>query len=389
MPPSYPGGLAYRGAYIRRMPIAGAAILSGLSYAADLLSVVTNTASGTIYYLLHNSVTPLAGPGIRTAVLDLSAVGGGTLDPLDTDDVPVDWTAVTPGTYWLQMVQESMGGFSNVLVLEVEIVSGVFDPATVAGARLVWDVSDITTLWQANDGTSQVTASGQTVGSMTNRGSLGGLFTNTGSTVEPTYTESGGLKFLVFDGVNDFLRWAGVSGDIPLSGGFYIVAGIEELTPTDSKGFISVAPAAGAGYNDANGFMVDSINTGFSAVTCYGGLDNSAGIVMSDTTATSLARAVVEVEVTAATGATNAWLRVRKSGDGDVVERGTDAADVGTFPSNSSNITSQMVLGSRLDAGSPTLFANCRIYCGVMVTGSISSDDRADCRAWVASRLGF
>jgi hypothetical protein len=95
--------------------------------------VDTDTASGTIYYLLHNSVTPMAAADIKSDVLDLSAVGGGTLDPLETDNQPVDWTAVTPGTYWINMVQDT-GVFSNVVSLEVTIVAAAFDPASLPGA---------------------------------------------------------------------------------------------------------------------------------------------------------------------------------------------------------------------------------------------------------------
>jgi hypothetical protein len=256
------------------------ATLSALGYAADRLDVTTTLATGLLYYLLHNSVTPLSGAAIKSAVIGLTAVGGGTLDPLDVDLIPVDWTGVTPGTYWINMVHETSGGFSNVVSLEVTIIAASFDPASVPGAIIVVDPSDITTLWQANNGTSQVTASDQTVGSVTNRGSLGGLFVNTGGSDEPTYTEAAGRKKLDFDGVADYLMLTHGS-DINLSGGFWLWALMyDDGTSFElSKAFLAFSNSAGSANNNSHGlqFMGTPFSGDNVAVRVTAGLANLNG----------------------------------------------------------------------------------------------------------------
>jgi hypothetical protein len=363
-----------------------AATLSGLAYAADLISVTTDTASGTIYYLLHNSVTPLSGSAIKSAVIGLTAVGGGTLDPLETANQPVDWTLITPGTYWINMVQESAGGFSNVVFLEVTIIAAVYDPA--ADAELVWDVAEISTLFQDTAAATPVTTTGQSVGRMNNRGTLGGDFRNTGATDRPVYTESGALRYLQFDGSNDFIRWLGTNGDIDLTGGFYLVFGMSETTTISDRSFLSAASTTGDAINNNSGFVMYSSDNTTNATAYIGGLLNSNGHEIVDTGGGQLPLTVNEVEVTPATGSANATLRVRRVGDGDVVDKGTDTANSGQFP-NVATAVAQLCLGSGISGGSPATFTNIRIYCGILKFGAVTSGMRADMRAWVAGKIGF
>jgi hypothetical protein len=361
-----------------------AAILSGLAYAADLISVTTDTASGTIYYLLHNSVTPLSGAAIKSAVVGLTAVGGGTLDPLETDNQPVDWTAVTPGTYWINMVQDT-GVFSNVVSLEVTLLA-TFNPSTFAD--LVWDASNLSTLWQNTAGSTAVTTSGQSVARIDNTGTLGGSFLNTGGTDRPVYTESGGQAYLLFDGTDDFLEWAGTVGDIDFSGGVYMILGIQEITNATNKNWLAGAGAAGNSYDAQHGFLMLSGTTGSQAVWMLAGRANTDGVDMSDLGGSPLPLAVVEFEAVVATGSTNAWLGVRRVGDGDIVAKDTDAVAINGFPANATSL-SDVILGAALTGGSPFDFANCRIYCGAIVCGTVTTQQRTDLRAWAAGKVGW
>jgi len=371
------------------------AVLSALGYAADQIDVTTDVAAGTIYYLLHNSVTPLSGAAIKSAVIGETATGGGTLDPLDVDIQPVDWTAVTPATYWINMVQETAGGFSNVVFLETTVISASFDPASVPGAIIVVDVSDITTLWQANNGTSQVTASGQTVGSVTNRGSLGGLFANTGGSDEPTYTEAAGRKKLDFDGTADYLRLTHGS-DIDLSGGFHLwVLAYDDGTATSSprRAFLSYTDAAGSSYNNTNGLAI--LGTDFStdpyAMMIWAGPDSTAGIaydILKDTRTTDLPWAVIELEAVPTAATPNVWLRVEKTGDGAPVD--VDNHSTTVWP-DATTAVRRMSLGSDQNGGGGAIngWHKCSIAAVVLVTGTISTDDKNDIRAWLRTRAAF
>jgi hypothetical protein len=374
----------------------GAATLSALSYAADRIDVTTNIAAGTIYYLLHNSVTPLSGAAIKAAVIAETAVGGGTLDPLDVDIQPVDWTGVTPGTYWINMVQDS-DGLSNVVSLETTIISATFDPASLPGAAIVVDVSDMTTLWQANNGSTQITASGQTVGSVTNRGSLGGLFANTGGSDEPQYLEASGRKFLRFDGTADYLRLdQGAGPAFDLSGGFYLwVLAYDDGTNPGSprRAFLSYTSAGANSYNNVNGLAM--FGTDFStnpfATMVWAGPDNAEGIaydVLKDTRTTDLPWAVIELQAAPTAASPNVWLRVEKTGDGAPVD--VDSHSTSTWP-DTTTAAKLMSLGSDQNGGSGAVsgFHKCDIAAVVLVTGALSSTDRDSVRAWLRARAAF
>jgi hypothetical protein len=360
------------------------AVLSDLAYADDLISVTTDTSTGTIYYLLHNSVTPLSGSAIKAAVVGLTAVGGGTLDPVDTGNQPVDWTGVTPGNYWINMVQDN-GAFSNVVLLAATITADIFDPASISA--FVWDAADLTTQFQDTAAATPVTTTGQPIGRHNNRGFLGGYFQNTGATDRPTYNESGALRYWAFDGANDYLRFVGSAGSVDISGGFYMVIGVSQQGAGSFKGYASGA-ATGSSLNTTWGFQLLSGNGSAHSVGFEGGASGAAGTDIYDTTAEVQPLSVVEIEVTPATGSTNAWLRVRRVADGDVVEKGTAAASAGGFP-DTATITQALSLGSRLVSGSPGEFANIRMYCGALVSGAVTEQQKDDMRAWVAGKIGF
>ena len=77
----------------------------------------------------------------------------------------------------------------------------------------VWfDPSDISTLFQDSNGTTPVTASGQPVGKILDKSGNGNHATQGTASKRPTYTEGGGLSWLAFDGVDDNMEVADVSG---------------------------------------------------------------------------------------------------------------------------------------------------------------------------------
>jgi hypothetical protein len=108
--------------------------------------------------------------------------------------------------------------------------SGSFDPLTLSPAVL-YDPSDLTTLFQASGGTGAVTASGDPVGYLGDKSGNAKNATQATDTRRPLYNLSGGLSSLRFDGVDDLLSGPAISNyitssvfDIILAGKFNAVA---------------------------------------------------------------------------------------------------------------------------------------------------------------------
>ena len=81
------------------------------------------------------------------------------------------------------------------------------------GEEGAWfDPSDLSTLFQDSAGTTPVTASGQPVGKMLDKSGNGNHAVQATSAKRPTYTAGGGLHWLAFDGVDDAMAVADVSG---------------------------------------------------------------------------------------------------------------------------------------------------------------------------------
>ncbi len=99
----------------------------------------------------------------------------------------------------------------------------------LAGELGAWyDPSDITTLFQDAAGTIPVTGTGQPVGLMLDKSGQGHHASQTTAASRPTYTESGGLQYLLFDGVNDFLVTASI--DLTATDEMSLFAGIRKLS---------------------------------------------------------------------------------------------------------------------------------------------------------------
>lgn len=357
-----------------------APVIDTLAYngGTNEISLNTTVASGTVFYELAATSTPMTGAAIEAATMGSIAVSSGVVTEIE------DWTGEPDGTYWLNVVHKAGGLYSNVLNLEVTIAA--FNPATIA--EFVWDASDIARLWQNTAGTTAVTTTGQSVARIDNAGSLGGTFLNSGATDRPVYTVSGAQRYLAFDGVNDFLEWVGSAGSINFSTGVYMVIGVQEVTTATNKWWLSGCGTAGESYNSVHGFLMGGGDSATEAVSMLAGLDTAAGVRMLDTGGSPLPVSVIEFEAVPATGATNAWLRVRRVGDGDVVQKDTEAVTSGNFPTNANSL-SKLILGAAYGANVPAAWADCRIYCGAVCVGTLTSGERANMRAWAARKVGF
>jgi hypothetical protein len=223
---------------------------------------------------------------------------------------------------------------------------------------------------------------------MNNRGTLGGFFRNTGATDRPIYTESGALRYLQFDGTNDYLEWIGTAGDINFSSGLYMLIGILETTNVTNAAWVGGCGTAGESFDAQHGFELIAGDTGSQSVWSLFGRFNSNGSNMSDFGGSPLPLAMIELEFAPATGATNANLRVRRVADSDLVDKDSDAVASGQFPNNATAL-SKIILAAFYAAGVPSGFANYRMYCGIMVHRTVTTQERTDMREWVAGKVGW
>jgi len=371
------------------------AVISGLAWSVgdSRFSLSTNTGLGTILYVLAETDTPLEGNAFRPAIEGATLPGGVLANDYGTQDFVV--TTPAAGTYYLQVVHEILGLdeitplYSNVLVDGPHTVPA-FDPASLAGARIVIDVSDMGTLWKNTDGTGAVTASGDPVGSVTNRGSLGGLFINAGGTTMPTYTESGGLKYLQFDGSADYLQMIHGS-DVNLSGGYSIFLVAEEATANASRGFAAFAGNNISAFNSIHGMFISTSTNTANAVSFRGGRNDGDGIGMTDTTRNPLGLGIVEI-VTVPGTTDSGSLRTRYSDDSDLVERATATTTSSSLRHpTAATAVRNFALGCTLQGTSPfrAEFGNVRILAYVLVAGALTAGERTNLRNWCAARAGF
>lgn len=128
-------------------------------------------------------------------------------------------------------------------------------PALFAGGATGawWDVSDIGTLFQDTARTVPVTASGQAVARVDDKSGNGNHLLQTTVTRRPIYTETGGLKFLQFDGADDCLQAASVT--LPAYASYFLATrmGVQgmllehsaDATVIGTKGMYLYGPSAG------------------------------------------------------------------------------------------------------------------------------------------------
>jgi len=366
-----------------------APVISATPLLTDNAIDVTGDLPMTFHYTNTASATPPSAATIKAAPDSRSLVSGAnSLTGLTQE--------VTAGTWYFHYLVSNAAG-DSAIETESYVVVAAFDPASLSGARVVVDISDMATLWQDTAGTTQITASGQTVGSVTNRGSLGGLFVNTGGSDEPTYTEAAGRKYLNFDGVNDFLTLTHGS-DVSLAGGYrlFLVA-FDDGTSNDlRRSFASMAGTGVTAYNQVNG--LSAIMTDFGsdplAIHIRAGTDNTQGFEtqLQDTRTTTLPWAVVEVEFVPTAASPNGWLRVEKSGDGAPVDIASHSTANGgsSYPDFATQVR-RFTLGADMGGGSGALsaFGKSSIAAFVIVAGTLTNGERDDLRAWCRARAVF
>lgn len=117
------------------------------------------------------------------------------------------------------------------------ILANQFTPKAVANLTAWYDPSDLTTLFQDTAGTTPVTVDGDPVARVNDKSGNGYNLLQSNASKRPLYKTSGGLKWLLFDGVDDILSaaytiaqpWVRVSAirtPSPVSGGSQALGGV-------------------------------------------------------------------------------------------------------------------------------------------------------------------
>ena len=106
-----------------------------------------------------------------------------------------------------------------------------FNPASLFANNEVggwYDPSDLSTMFQDVAGTNPVTASGQTVGLHLDKSGNGNHRYQASADSRPQYVEDGALRYLLYDGVDDFMETNAV--DFTGTDKMTVVAGLRKLT---------------------------------------------------------------------------------------------------------------------------------------------------------------
>lgn len=97
------------------------------------------------------------------------------------------------------------------------------------GEQGAWyDPSDLTTLYQDSAGTTPVTAHGQPVGLMLDKSGNGRHASQPTAASRPLYQSVGGLQYLLFDGIDDFLVTGSI--DFTATDKVSVFAGVRKLS---------------------------------------------------------------------------------------------------------------------------------------------------------------
>lgn len=230
-----------------------------------------------------------------------------------------------------------------------------FDPASLfaaAQAGAWFDPSDLSTLWQDTGAIAPVTSAGQAVARIDDRSGNGNHLVQATAAARPLYqVDSNGKAYLLFDGIDD---WLGVAFGASMSMPWDRITAIRQVGWTLNRRIFGNRSGGGTGQVLQSG--------------------TTPRIRLSDGTA----------------GPENAGLAV--GANGVVTERHISGAsqlainNQGYVTGNSgSTATNGLVVGG--GAGGTNL-SNIRFYGGVIRAGTMTDEEIANLRAWLAEKSG-
>ena len=252
----------------------------------------------------------------------------------------------------------SKGGISD-------IADGVFSPLSLSPLAW-WDVSDLTTLWQDTARTTPITADGQTVACIDDKSGNGHNLLQSSATLRPLFKTSGGLNWLLFDGVDDSL---------------VMTANTATLTDTHEFTFCGrfTAPASGS-----SGGMISHSNGAAGVADAEMAIYNGAGTVRMRTRYPSLDTFSTGAVLTADADAVFAQGKFGFSDTRQYINGAQSGATITTTTTASTSPRSYR-LGRHTNAAQ---FLSGRCH-GVLVTPVLSAAQRASLTTWIGAKAGL
>ena len=251
----------------------------------------------------------------------------------------------------------------------VKVTSGSIGFSPLALAPLGWwDVSDTATLWQDTAGASAVTADGQSVARIDDKSGAGLHMTQATASRRPVYRTSGGLHWLEFDGVDDFMS-APAAGALTATHEVFVAANVTAPASGWNGALWSYAATAANDAASDTELVIYGDGATKRFRSRYPGFDNY------DT----------GTNVTARMG-TAAVFWQGKIGSTDT-RQATNGGSSTTFTGASTAVpaTGRYRIGSHTFS---TQYLACRYY-GSAVTPVLSSTDRAKFNTWIGAKAGL
>lgn len=240
---------------------------------------------------------------------------------------------------------------------------------------LVYDLSDISTLFQDAAGTTPVTAIGDPVGRILDKSGNGNHATQSSAGARPLLQQTNGLYHLTFDGSDDSMATGNI--DLTTTSKMEVFAGLRKLSDAAS----SVVVGHGADFATVGAWEFQA-NTSANATTALRGRSSSGSTAQAGFTRNVVAPATfvlaASVNYDAAAGAEFSG---RYNGSVQTQNVGPTQQNTGTFGNN------PLTIGSR--QGGASQFFNGHLY-GLIVFGAQATDWQIwAAEQWMAQRTGI
>lgn len=276
----------------------------------------------------------------------------------------------SPGAYPIT-VRADGPGWSVDRTFEINTL---WSPAALFASGEVgawYDPSDLTTLFQDSTGTTPVTADGDPVGMMMDKSGNGRHLIQATSAARPTYKTSGGLRWLRFDGVDDYLARA--ASAIPLVD-MLVVMGWSEITAGVNRGVLCLGPSSGVDWDSTSSLVIETGNASTDRLSVVG--STSFSFLLQYTGSNPAPKSVASMVKTATRG--DLWI------DGNSIPVATDTA----FDAFAATNSGSLIIGARRNSAEFDNHANIDFYGAIIRGAATTTGAREAAEDWMIAKTG-
>jgi len=246
-----------------------------------------------------------------------------------------------------------------------------FDPMTL-NPRMLYDPSDLTTMFQDSAGTIPVTADGQPVGKILDKSGNNQHSVQATSAQRPTYRTSGGLHWLDFNGTNSSMSSAALN--LTNAWATSIFLGVRKNSDASVGHLLELS----ASYFNIGAFAVRAPNTaGTYVTTCTGASGSQVQLSAATFTAptTNVLTSLIDLSGSTALDTINARVdAVRRT----ITYTGSNSGG-GEFRNDI------LYIGARTNN---SFWFNGRIYSMIILDRTATAQEIADTEGYIASKSG-